>query len=70
MSQNKTKKMQIRLYLSQDKISWLNEMESLGCDRSALIELSLNLLIPRTESINTSIDRIKETLLNTQEIDY
>lgn len=70
MSQNKTKKVQIRLYLSQDKISWLNEMESLGCDRSALIELSLNLLIPRTESINTTNERIQEILLVKEELEY
>lgn len=70
MSQNKTNKKQIRLYLSQDKINWLNQMETLGCDRSDLIELSLTLLIPRTENINTNIERIQETLLVNHPIDY
>jgi hypothetical protein len=57
-------KIQTRINLTDNHLRWLHEMESVGIDRSALIALALDILIPRLDNINTTHKSIISEALN------
>jgi len=70
MSHDKTINIQVRHRISQYNLDRLNEMESLGVDKSSVINLALGLLFPRMESIGTTNKRIAETILHKSNTEY
>ena len=70
MERNEPVNIPVRFKMSRSNLRWLEEMEQKGISKSSVINLAIEILQPRIETIGTTNERIMEAILLKSKIDF